>query len=126
MYIRGFTTIPILSFLIALLILMEKARYSFLGCDPFLIMKAKGRKIEVIQGGERDAFIGNPFKTLNALLKRYNRPKSESLHLPLQGGAVGYLGYDLKDFIEKLPANATDDLKLPDLVWGFYDVILIV
>lgn len=105
---------------------MEKARYSFLGCDPCLIMKAKGRRIEVIQGGERDAFIGNPFKTLNALLKRYNMPKSESFHLPLQGGAVGYLGYDLKDFLEKLPNNVTDDLKLPDLVWGFYDVILIV
>jgi len=46
------------------------------------------------------------------------------LHAELAGWAgyaIGYFGYDLKNEIERLPARAIDDLRLPDCWFGFYD-----
>lgn len=42
---------------------------------------------------------------------------------PFTGGAVGYWAYDYGRRLERLPAIARDDLGLPDLVVGLYDVI---
>lgn len=41
------------------------------------------------------------------------------------GAAIGYFGYDLKNFIERLPANAVDDLGLARCWFGFYDNLLV-
>jgi para-aminobenzoate synthetase component 1 len=37
---------------------------------------------------------------------------------------VGYFGYDLCHFVEKLPRKSVDDLELPDCYLGFYDLVL--
>jgi para-aminobenzoate synthetase component 1 len=39
-------------------------------------------------------------------------------------GAVGYLAYDLKRFIEEVPRRAVDDLGLPECYLCFYDDIV--
>lgn len=44
--------------------------------------------------------------------------------MPFTGGAVGYLGYDLYHFIERLPATAVDDLGLVECYLGFYGNLL--
>ena len=36
---------------------------------------------------------------------------------------MGYLGYDLGHFMERLPCTTTDDIGIPDLYMAFYDVI---
>jgi para-aminobenzoate synthetase component 1 len=41
-----------------------------------------------------------------------------------QGGAVGYLGYDLARELERLPALARPDADLPDLLVGLYPFAL--
>jgi anthranilate/para-aminobenzoate synthase component I len=46
--------------------------------------------------------------------------------LPLWGGAVGYLSYDLVRDFETLPSIAKDDLLLPHLQFGLYDIITAV
>lgn len=37
------------------------------------------------------------------------------------GGAVGYVGYDVVRYFEKLPNRAVDDLGFPDLEMGIFD-----
>jgi para-aminobenzoate synthetase component 1 len=44
----------------------------------------------------------------------------------LNGGAVGYLSYDLGRLLERLPDRAVDDLSLPEMYLGFYDVVLAI
>lgn len=41
------------------------------------------------------------------------------------GGAVGYFGYDMVRFVERLPTTARDDLKVPDLVMLFSDNLVV-
>jgi para-aminobenzoate synthetase component I len=95
-------------------------RYSFVGCDPFLVLSSRGDDIQLISNGSRRTIRGNPFDVLQGLLKRYTIDSSPS-PVPFTGGAVGYFGYDLCHFIERLPATAADDLQLPDCCVAFYD-----
>jgi len=98
-------------------------RYSFMGSNPFLVMKSRGNNITLLRGNEQEEVKGNPFDVLGNLLDSY-RLDSANPVVPLVGGAVGYFSYDLCHFIEKLPTTAIDDLQLPECYFGFYDVIV--
>ncbi|MFC1978814.1 aminodeoxychorismate synthase component I [Chloroflexota bacterium] len=98
-------------------------RYSFMGSDPFLVLKSRGINIELIRGEDVEHIQNNPFDVLGELLAKY-KIETESLPVPFIGGAVGYLAYDLCHFIERLPTTAVDDLELPECYLGFYDAAL--
>ena len=98
-------------------------RYSFLGSAPFLVMSSRGSEITLIRGQEREVQHGNPFDALGRLLEAYKLDHCPT-PVPFLGGAVGYLSYDLRHFIERLPSAAVDDLKLPDSYFAFYDTIV--
>ncbi len=100
-------------------------RYSFMGCDPFLVFASKGDSVKLEwESGRKEELKANPFLELRKLLRRY-RAVSSQKDIPFTGGAVGYFSYDLKDFIEDLPNTAKDDLDLPDCLVGFYDSVVI-
>lgn len=98
------------------------SRYSFMGSEPFLVLKSKGEQIEIFEGGQSQKFWGDPFDVLKGLISRYRLASSG--YSPFLGGAVGYFGYDLCHFVEKLPRKSVDDLELPDCYLGFYDLVL--
>jgi para-aminobenzoate synthetase component 1 len=98
-------------------------RYSFIGRDPFLVLKSRGEELTLLSAGQEERRIGNPFRALGELLERYNLEPGGA-PTPLVGGAVGYLSYDLCHFIERVPAKAIDDLQLPECCLGFYDVVI--
>ncbi|RKO66840.1 anthranilate synthase component I family protein [Desulfofundulus salinus] len=68
---------------------------------------------------------GNPFVIVEQLMSYLRGP-----HLPelprFYGGAVGYFGYDLVRWLERLPLTATDDLGLPDMILLFTGTVLIL
>ena len=102
-------------------------RFSFMGQSPFLVMQSRGSEITLVQGSEPEVQRGNPFDVLGRLLEKY--PLANGLAycpapVPFLGGAVGYLGYDLCHFIERLPSTARDDLNLPQSYLAFYDAVL--
>ncbi len=98
-------------------------RYSFIGIEPFLVMSSRGNQVTIIRQDRQENEQGNPFDVLGRLLETY-RLDSLPSSIPFCGGAVGYLSYDLCHFIERLPATAVDDLKLPESYFGFYDTII--
>ena len=100
-----------------------QGRYSFLGCDPFLTIRAKGARVVVATADGRHEEAGNPFRVLQHELRRYALPYYPR-PLPFVGGVVGYFSYDLKQHVERLPVTAVDDLGFPDLALGFYDTVL--
>ncbi|MEW6481858.1 MAG: anthranilate synthase component I family protein [bacterium] len=80
------------------------ARYSFIGFDPFITIKAKGDKVFV----NEKVYKGNPFFILRDVLKRAKK------HKEFKGG-FGYFSYSLAWFIEDLPKKNVDDIGMPDL-----------
>jgi len=89
----------------------ELGRFSFIGFDPFFILKTKNKE--------------NPFKKLRELLFQYKIPSIREIS-PFLGGAVGYFSYDLGFILEKIESKAKDDLNLPTCFLGFYDTLLII
>ncbi|MBI3635898.1 MAG: anthranilate synthase component I [Candidatus Rokubacteria bacterium] len=102
------------------------ARYSFLGTDPLMVLTAKNGRMTLRHADGRTEKLpdGNPLETLRDLLRRF-RP----VHVPglprFQGGAVGFLAYDMVRHMERLPAKAKDDLRLPDAVFMLSDTLLV-
>jgi len=97
-------------------------RYSFLGSEPFLVLKSRGSEITLVRGQESEVRHGNPFDTIGTLLELYKLDYCPS-PVPFVGGAVGYFSYDLYHFVEHLPSTTIDDLKLPECYFAFYDAI---
>jgi para-aminobenzoate synthetase component 1 len=87
----------------------ERARWSFFGADPFAVYR----------GAEYAEAIA-AWRHFEALAHRDVTPPSA---VPFTGGAVGYWAYDFGRRLERLPARAHDDLGLPDVLLGFYDVV---
>lgn len=99
-------------------------RYSFLGSDPFLVLKSRGKEIALSSFCDgQETVWGNPFDILRELLERYNL---YPVPLPLAGGVVGYFSYDLCHFVEHLPSTTRDDLGLPECYLAFYDAVVAV
>ncbi len=73
-------------------------RYSFMGSDPFLVLRSRGEKITLIRDGKEETRQGNPFDILGELLEVYSLDAEENV-VPFVGGAVGYFSYDLCHFI---------------------------
>ena len=96
------------------------SRYSYLTADPFLVMRSRGRRVEILSDGAVQELEGNPWDILQDLMRRYRVERSPGLP-PFQGGALGYWGYDLGRHLERLPSRAEDDLGLPEMYLGFYD-----
>ena len=98
-------------------------RYSFMGSEPFLVLRSRADKVSLIRDGVEEVRWGNPFDVLGELLEVYSLDGSPT-GIPFVGGAVGYFSYDLCHFIERLPATAVDDLNLPECYLAFYDAIV--
>ena len=96
------------------------ARFSFLARDPELILQTKGSSAKLIrfQGKKRlvesKKVTDTPLTFIRKILKQYRFVEVPDLPR-FCGGMVGYLSYDVVRFFEKLPQNALDDLKLPDV-----------
>jgi aminodeoxychorismate synthase component I len=99
--------------------------YSFLGSDPYaLLMGRHGQSI--LRTNEGDEYVSqDPFGSLSRLLTHHQIEPFPDLP-PFCGGAVGYLSYDLVRDFEILPSLAKDDLQLPYLQFGLYDIVAAV
>jgi len=98
-------------------------RYSFMGSDPFLVMRSRGNQVTIVWQDKEEIEHGNPFDVLGRLLETY-RLDYFPAPIPFWGGAVGYLSYDLCHFVERLPSTAVDDLQVPESYFAFYDTIV--
>lgn len=101
-------------------------RWSFIGGDPYLLFRSKGRKIVLSEKGKKEVSFEtarDPLFELEKLLKRFRQAPVEGLP-PFSGGAVGYLGYDTVRFIEKVPDSNPDPLGVPDSLFAFTDTLL--
>ncbi len=100
-------------------------RYSFLASDPFLQIEARGQRITVKSAGTSEEFdTPDPLAELKRHVDRFAAARLPELP-PFTSGAVGYAGYDVVRYTERLPNAPPDDRHLPDLSFAFYDRMVV-
>ena len=83
----------------------QVARYSFLGKDPFLILRSRDGKAVIERGGEQTVSADGFVSTLRSLMAQFRSPYVPGLPR-FTGGAVGFLGYDAVPWFEPVPQQA--------------------
>ena len=99
------------------------ARYSFIGIEPYLIVKVKDGAVEIDCQGRKTLSSRNPLQRLRELVNAYKQEPVKELP-PFQGGAAGMLSYDFVHYLEKLPKTAKDDLHVPDAHFFMIDRLI--
>jgi len=88
----------------------QVARYSFLGKDPFLILRSRGGKTMVDRAGQHSE-SDRPFvPLLRELMEEFHSPLVPGLPR-FTGGAVGYLGYDAAAWFEPVRLQPTTEVE---------------
>jgi anthranilate synthase component 1 len=92
------------------------SRYSFVGRHPRASMVLRGTQLSV----EGDLPAGVPtdrgiLAAMEGILGAYQGPLFPELP-PLQGGLMGFLGYDVIREVERLPDVPADDVGMPDAI----------
>jgi para-aminobenzoate synthetase component I len=100
-----------------------QGRYSYLGCEPTAVLRCRGDAMEFVAGRERLAWRGDPFEALDHAVDAYHATPPPGAP-PFVGGLVGFLGYDLRDHLERVPRRTPGDQTVPDLVMGLYDTVI--
>jgi anthranilate synthase component 1 len=104
------------------------ARYSFIGIDPRLIItldRGSASVVDTISGTTAERKFEHPLRFLKDLLAEYAPPDHERLPFPFSGGLVGYTGYGATNYLEKIPRQTDDPLKVPDAIYGLYDLVIV-
>src|SRR5688572_17823331 len=74
-------------------------RYSFLGKDPFMILRGRGEETTIEQTGARTSRDEPCLEVLRQLMAEFQAPAGADLPR-FTGGAVGYLDYDAAEWFE--------------------------
>ncbi len=114
------------------------ARYSFMGADPYLVLRSRAKTSEIecrraVAPGHEPGLqriAGDPLDVARSLLAQ--GPDLADMFAdadalpPFVGGAVGYFGYELAEACEPVSISSRDDLGLADLVLLFVDRLLVI
>ena len=105
-------------------------RYSFIGFDPIVTFASRGTRITITRKGRVDEQQGDPLAALQHLLKSFNACNSEMACDPellprFFGGAVGFLGYDMVRFMERLPESNPPLAQFPESAFMVPRTVLI-
>ncbi|TWT83010.1 Anthranilate synthase component 1 [Planctomycetes bacterium CA13] len=104
-------------------------RYSFLAAGPVKRFAARGNEITIQDAKTKDGAntetlqSDDPLETFRSHVD-YRVADVKGLP-PFIGGAIGYAGYDVVRYVEKLPNAPQDDRGLPDLDFSFYHTLCI-
>ncbi|MCB9452022.1 MAG: anthranilate synthase component I [Anaerolineaceae bacterium] len=106
----------------------QVGRYSFLGVNPKGVITVKNNSVtRTLHGETTSRPLAAGQDPLHAVKQEFARVKPVQIEgLPrFVGGAVGYIGYDVVRYFERLPETATSDLDVPDAAFLLPDTLVI-
>jgi len=106
----------------------QVGRYSFLGVNPKGMISVQDDVVTITRHGEATTRkLKSGEDPLHVLAEEFEHVKPVVLEgLPrFVGGAVGYIGYDIVRYFERLPATASHDLDVPDAFFLLADTLVI-
>jgi anthranilate synthase component I len=105
----------------------ESGRFSFIGFDPLLIISQRNGELTIREknGIASKHSTSDPLADLQKILAQFHFvPHDEIPHF--QGGAVGFVGYDVIRFFEpKATIHSRDDLMLPEMMFMIASALIV-
>jgi len=100
-------------------------RYSFLGADPRVVFRVQGNEVHIERNGTTIVreHGGNPLGLLKEIMAAYRPVPMEGLPR-FYGGAIGFLGYEMIRFFEKISLRG-DGNNRDDAVFLLTDTVAI-
>ena len=96
------------------------ARYSFIGSNPWMIVRGQRNRTIVEQNGTREEIANNAIDFVRAYFADKKLARRPGL-APLAGGAVGYLAYGAAGWFEPvLNLNDSETAEGDDAIWMFF------
>ena len=99
-------------------------RYSYIGRKPFMKITSYGQDVVVIKGNERIHRQGKALEIVKCYMDELRTVAMENMP-DFNGGAVGYIGYDVIRDYEQLGEINGDDLKIPDVYLLFTEEVIV-
>ncbi len=99
-------------------------RYSFVGTEIKKIIRSRGSAVEIVEDGKGRTYQGDPIDVLKRELSGYRPFDTETLPR-FYGGAVGYIGYEMVKFFERVPDREKPSLDTDDMFFMIPDIVLI-
>lgn len=102
------------------------ARYTFLGATPAVVIRSRGNRVELLKNGAAPEVTetDDPLGAVKRHLAQFQPVETPGLPR-FFGGAVGYLGYDMVRFFEKLPTDKPALIGAWDSCFLITDTLLI-
>jgi anthranilate synthase component 1 len=95
------------------------ARYSFIGANPFMVVRAQDGQTIVDRDGRREVLDQQGFEFLRQYFANKHLANRPGL-APLAGGAVGYLAYDAARWFEPVLNKSRQKATVADAAWMFF------
>ncbi|WP_245805934.1 aminodeoxychorismate synthase, component I [Bacillus alkalicellulosilyticus] len=99
-------------------------RYSIIGLHPDAIIKGKDNHFTITTSEGTKTEKGEPFFLLQQWLKQFKSPSIED-GPPFQGGAIGFISYDMVRHFERIPTSSQDDLATYDFYFLVFNDVCI-
>ena len=99
------------------------ARYSFLGKNPFMVLRAQGMRTTIDAGTQRIVRDAPFMEVLREALAKYRSPVVPGLPR-FTGGAVGFFGYEAAAWFGPSPAASGKASGGDDAGFMFFDTVL--
>ncbi len=91
-----------------------KGRYTIIGLNPDKMWDINKNIITINSSGKKTKIKSDPLKYINKLIKEFKIKIPKQLP-SMSSMLVGYFSYDVIRYVEKIPNNCKDDLKVPDV-----------
>jgi anthranilate synthase component 1 len=98
-------------------------RFSFVGTDPLILMKAQEDEIEIEEGTKTEIRKGNMIDVLEEYAKRY-ASVAAAHEQGFTGGFLGFYGYDRVTEIENVPLHPRNESDVPDAIFGLFHSVV--
>ncbi len=91
-----------------------KGRYTIFGKDPDKMWEFNNNKSYLIKNSIKKRISGDPKSNIEKIINNFKFKIPSNLP-PICSLISGYFSYDTIRYVEKIPSNCKDDLKIPDV-----------
>ncbi|WP_445490987.1 anthranilate synthase component I [Niallia sp. 03133] len=101
----------------------KSGRYSIIGSNPAFELIGNGSSSIIVRGDKKEEVKEQALSLVKKLLP--DEQVDLPFELPINGGAVGYVGYDIIRQYEDIGEEAKDELGIPDVHLLFFEDLII-